>query len=313
MNDDEIRRRLDDLAAYAPEGDELRERWEAASRTRHTGVVSRRVAPVAAVLAAAAVLVVAGVGLSGLGDDVPRDAPQATAPSATTEAPSDSARVAGRGDDTSVSQILGAPGAALREVGRGRIVVSVPETWRWETPQCDEPVHSAYFFTVGVFKACASPSSTTITTLRIDSLAATGQVEGDPTLTDSSLNGVAYGQERSIVDGVTRDVIVVPSEDVRLIVKGSPEAVDAVVRTLRLLPADEVTVPQLTLGVSGGKKGYAALPSVREMEARLERVGLGAQIRTSVGTRGSGKLRVTPAPGAVVDVGTVVRVERVGG
>lgn len=312
MNDDDLRRRLDDLAAHAPDGDELRRRWAAAAPTRRTRVVSRRVAPVAAVLAAAAVVAVAAVGLASRGDAPPTDPPQVAAPPSTTDAPrDDEARVAEREADA--ARLLGAPGVPLREVGRGRVVVSVPDTWRWEPPRCDEPLRSGYFFSVGIFKACAVQRPPTITTVRIDSLVATGTTEDDPRV-DASLGGVPYGQVRSTVDGVTQDVVIVPQQDVRLLVKGPAEAVDVVVGSLRLLPADEVAVPQVTLGMRGGKKGYAAMPRPREMQERLTRVGLRAEVRTTGGATHTeyGEVRVSPAPGTVVPVGTVVRIELAG-
>jgi hypothetical protein len=313
MNDDELRRRLDALAAHAPDGEVLRERWEAAARTRRTGVVSRGVAPVAAVLAAAAVLVVAGVGLSGLGGGEQGQVPEATAPAATDDPQTDSSRVADGGGD--LAEVLGVPGTPLREVGRGRVVVSVPQTWRWEAPRCDEPLHDSYYFTIGVFRACLHGRSPTVTTVRIDSLTAARYDERDPAITDGSLDGVAYGHERTSVDGITQDVVVVPEEDVRLVVRGPLDAVDALVRSLRLLPAGQVTVPQLTLSVSGGARGYAAPADLDEMRARLERVGLEAEFRTlDNATRVDyGAVNVSPAPGAVVDVGSRVRVELAGG
>ncbi|WP_262848296.1 hypothetical protein [Mumia quercus] len=313
MNDDDLRRRLDDLAAHAPDGDELRRRWAAAAPTRRTRAVSRRVAPVAAVLAAAAVVAVAAVGLASRGGVPSTEPPQVAAPPSAADAtPEDDARVAER-DEAAAARVLGAPGVALREVGRGRVVVSVPDTWRWEAPRCDEPLHSGYFFSVGIFKACAVQRPPTITTVRIDSLAATGTTQDDPPV-DASLDGVPYGQVRSTVDGVTQDVVVVPQEDVRLLVKGPAEAVDVVVGSLRLLPTDEVAVPQVTLGMRGGKKGYAAMPRPREMQERLTRVGLRAEVRTTGGATLAAydEVRVSPAPGTVVPVGTVVRIELAG-
>ncbi|MBW9207068.1 hypothetical protein KV097_14065 [Mumia sp. zg.B17] len=308
MNDDDLRQRLDAVADRAPDGDELLDRIAARRRTgRLPGpppTRSRRVAPLLAA-AACAVLVLAVafvpslLGGSASDDDLSR--------------PSD----AGRSD--TVPSAVATPSAlplaemmdqGVRPVGRGRIVIDVPVSWRSVQPQCDEPVVDGYFFTVGVFRACHSSRPAGITTVQLDSLVATGGSSRDPRPT-SRLDGVPYGVARSTRAGVTTAVVVVPAHDVRLTVRGPAGSVELLISTLRVLAPDQVAVPQLGAGVSGGAGGHSALPTVREMRRRLARVGLELDVVTRDGATSTrfAQARVTPRAGSVVDVGSSVLVE----
>ncbi|MGH1561722.1 hypothetical protein [Mumia sp. DW29H23] len=311
MNDDELRRRLDALASRAPDEDALLERWEKRSRGRPAP--RSRTAPVLAVLVAATVVAVAGVALSGLGDrttpdaaDTGRSRPGVTAkvdeasPDAGTRlAPEDPLRVS--------------PAASGREIGRGRLVVTVPTSWQWERPTCGTLSQDGYFFSIGVFQACAPAPTPHLTVVRIDSLAAFPHDDNDPVI-DATRDGVAFGVSRSTDEGVDTAVVLAPDQDVRIVVRGSSAAVDRVLASLRVLPADEVAVPEVTLSMNDGAPGVSAPVDLEEIQRRVTRAGLVARVRAVDGAtkRSFDRVRVTPGPGSVVPVGSTVQVDLVG-
>ena len=307
MNDDGLRQRLDALADRAPDGDELLDRVAA---TRRTGRLpdpsarSRRVAPLlAAVACAALVLAVAFVPsfLDGSASDRELARPSDAGPSAAVP------RAVAPPSALSLVEMMD---QGVRPVGRGRIVIDVPVSWRSVQPECDERVVDGFFFTVGFFRACHSTRPVGITTVQIDSLVATGRSAGDPRPV-SRLHGVLYGVARSTRAGLTTAVVVAPAQDVRLTVRGPAGSVELLISTLRVLPPDQVAVPQLGMGVSDGARGHSALPTVREMRSRLARAGLALDVVTRDGATSTrfAQARVTPRAGSVVEVGSSVLVE----
>ncbi|KAA1422926.1 hypothetical protein FE697_012350 [Mumia zhuanghuii] len=301
---DEWKRRLDALAAQAPDGDELVDRWQR-GRRRPSETPHRRLAPVLAVLVAATVVAVAAVGLSGLGGNPAGPAADRVAVTAGTAG--DPPAPTAPGSDAPVS--ARAMTVQTREVGRGRLVVAVPVGWRAETPHCGTITTDGYYFWIGAARACRAAPSPGVVSVRIEALSAIPEGRPDPRA-DRVENGVAYGlgQRR---DGI-QDVAVIASaqEDVRIVVQGPPAAVRDVVSTARILPDGEITVPELTMGVSGGLPGATAEPTWLEIEKRLTKAGLRLDARTRGGAgAGDQRLRVTPPPGTVVEVGSVVRVD----
>ncbi|WP_370617897.1 PASTA domain-containing protein [Mumia qirimensis] len=299
MNADELRRGLDALAERAPDGEDLLDRvavgrWlgrpEASAR-------SRKAAPLLAAAACAAL--VAGVAFVPSIFDRSRDE-QTSSPRRDDAGGAN----AGMGHLTAVS---------TRQVGRGRVVVSVPVTWSSVQPQCSEPVVDGYFFTVGFFRACSAHRPPGITTLQIDSIAATGRNPDDPGERTHDLGGHPYGVARSSQAGYETAVVVVPDEDVRLTVRGPGASVETIVASLALLPEGAVAIPQLSIGIDDGEAGNDALPTLAELRRRLERVGLAMEIdRGGSSPEDYARLKVTPRPGTVVDVGSTVLVELVG-
>lgn len=194
------------------------------------------------------------------------------------------------------------------ELGRGAAVVSVPAGWGRDQVQCGEATADTVMFPAPAMRACYSAPST-FDSVSIESVRARRAARPPD---EREVQGVAvYSTPPTTEAGMTVVELVVPSEDARFVVRtADPALTEAIAESLRILPADKTTVPELESGASGGTPGVSDVPRPEEVEARLQAAGL--QVRTAFedGATSSSwsSARASIRPGTVVDRGETVTV-----
>lgn len=194
------------------------------------------------------------------------------------------------------------------EVGRGSAVLSVPEVWQRGASKCGVPTANTVAFESAATRACAMPASD------YDSVTI-GWIAGHDTdgMPNRLIEGrIVYVSEPTVTStGLTAVEILVPSEDARFSIETkNRELAMAIVDSLRFLPGDQTTVPDLYQGATGGVEGISASPSPAEVRTRLERAGLALQVRFVGAATASqwSALSADAEPGTIVPRGAVVTV-----
>lgn len=104
---------------------------------------------------------------------------------------------------------------------------------------------------------------------------------------------------------------VVPDEDAWFLIRvRDGELAQEIGDSLRVLPGDETTMPDVNLGATGGRPGYSAAPGPVEVKIRLEHAGLTVTV-LYVGDAGPdhwSSLKADREPGVVLPVGTRITV-----
>lgn len=192
------------------------------------------------------------------------------------------------------------------ELGRGAAVVSVPAGWGRGQVQCGQATADTVIFPVPAMRACQSPPST------FDSVSIVSARKAVLPPDEREVQGVAvYSTPPTTEAGMTVIELVVPSEDARFAIRtADPALTEAIAESLRILPEDKTTVPELESGASGGSPGVWDLPRPEEVEARLQAAGLKVQTAFEDGATGSSwsSVRASIRPGTVVDRGETVTV-----
>jgi len=235
--------------------------------------------------------VVAAIAISGFvlgtlqGDDGPREPGSADVPS------------------TAHTSLIDGP-----QVGRGRLVVSVPQSWSRGAAQCGVATEDTVLFASGdVTRGCFKRPSQ-FSTVTIDAAPSAAALEGFERKSVSS--GQVYYDETG--EGGFTVVSLASTDHDALITIRSRDAALAVdiAGSAQVLPEGMTTVPDLTTGATGGEPGVSDAPGPDEVLLRLQKAELRGDIVFEAGATAETWARVaTDVPaGAVVEADSTVTV-----
>ena len=191
-------------------------------------------------------------------------------------------------------------------VGRGRAIVSVPGDWGRNELHCGVTTADTVVFEFDGSRACRSTSP------GFDSITIGSAGGHDPHVeaTRTTVNGVdVYTTPTRDQAGFTVIEKLIPEADAWFLIRvGSSELAQAIGDSLRVLPGDQTTMPDVYLGATGGIPGYFAAPGPAEVTRRLEHAGLAVNLRY-IGAARPGhwsSLTADSKPGTVLRAGTKV-------
>lgn len=202
------------------------------------------------------------------------------------------------------------PPAGFRWVGMGQAVIAVPEEWPLNATRCGTPTRDTVVVDQGVVETCAMayPASVTSVEVRpkngVDDLLdwVPTEVDGEEALRSPAVAGESF-------DGTTvfGSSLYLPARDVMFAAASSvsQEAAEDLLTRITILDT-LVAVP----GVSPANYETDDQSKAGETYVRaLEEAGLVAEVVTKPNRGGPGfVLGVSPAPGTVVEPGSVVTV-----
>ncbi len=197
---------------------------------------------------------------------------------------------------------------AVDTVGRGRAVVSVPDDWARGAVQCGTVTADTVDFEFSGFRTCRmGPRGFDSVTI-----GPAPRRQGNTPAAALRPSGVDVYTSISIVEkGYTVIVKVVPSADARFVIRVRNEALAVeIAESMRILPADMTTLPDIYQGATGGRPGESAAPDPAEVRRRLQRAGLRIAVRYAgdAGPDRWSSLKTDVEPGAVIEVGSTVTV-----
>jgi len=201
------------------------------------------------------------------------------------------------------------PAAAnTRVVGRGHAVINVPDTWATNAVRCGIATADTVVTDPIVSRACGAAAPSQHSYVVIGSATSHPATVG----TSTQVAGLTVYTTAPHVDGgVTVIDLAVPDEDAWFhIVTRTPDLATRIAASLRILSNDQTTMPDITLGATGGRPGYSEVPDPAEVTRRLELAHLVADIRFSPGTTSDNWTRLdTDTPfGTVLSTSSTVTI-----
>lgn len=201
------------------------------------------------------------------------------------------------------------PPAGSRWIGIGQAAIAVPDAWPVNATRCGTPTRDTVVVDVGAVELCLMPYPAGVTSVEVrpknevDDLLSwtTTEVDGEEALRSPAAAGESY-------DGITvyRTSLYLPERDVMFVAASSvsQQAADDALAEITILDT-LVAVP----GVSEANYGGADQSKAAENYVRtLEEAGLVAEVVTERRGVLGFVLGVSPAPGTVVEPGSVVTV-----
>jgi len=195
-----------------------------------------------------------------------------------------------------------------RIVGRGRVVISVPGDWSTSAVRCGTPVAKTVVFDFQASRACVS-GALDFDSVTIGSASVHPQFRRVETTTATGGTFAVFASQPDRQGELTMLQLWVPAEDAWFMIRThDPALATAIASTVRVIPDDKTTMPDIFQGATGGMPGYSAAPDPTEVELRLAKAHLAAQVRfagDATATHWSA-LTADPQPGSVLDAGTTV-------